>query len=137
MKTGKFNENESQENGKETLNEEMLYHASDVFAELLSRKFGYKMEQIIDSLGSLCHVYCVTESDGKTLYIDSRGVTDDYGEFIKEFAMFLPSCERSKNVVLEYKDGAKKLWGREFLRINNMANKLYKAFPQYYNLKQA
>lgn len=86
---------------------------------------------------AMCIVLQNQMQNGKTLYIDSRGVTDDYGEFIKEFAMFLPSCERNKNVVLEYKDGAKKLWGSEFLRINNMANKLYKAFPQYYNLKQA
>ena len=57
-----------------------------LFALMLSKVFGYKIKSFWTSKDNLIHAFCVTQSkDGKEYYIDARGYTDDYDEFISEF----------------------------------------------------
>ncbi|NMA50861.1 MAG: hypothetical protein GX951_03315 [Mollicutes bacterium] len=51
-----------------------------MFAEMLSQKFGYRIEATYYE-HRLEHVYCVFEHNGKTYYIDIRGITDNWYEF--------------------------------------------------------
>ncbi len=60
-----------------------LHGCCDIFAMVLHEKYGYKLEYA-EWLG-LVHAYCVAEHNGETFYIDVRGISTDYEEFMKEF----------------------------------------------------
>lgn len=55
------------------------------FALHLNQLYGYPVEAVYSKNSSLIHAYCVSEKDGKTIFIDIRGWTDDWQEFIQEF----------------------------------------------------
>ena len=67
-----------------------LHGNCDIFACYLHEKYGYEMEAVYeynskyDAL-QLIHAYCTAEINNKTVYIDVRGITDDWDEFIEEF----------------------------------------------------
>lgn len=65
-----------------------LHGYCDVFAYRLREKYGYDIN--LDCEDECCeyliHAYCSTEINGKTYWIDCRGITDNYKEFIEEFA---------------------------------------------------
>lgn len=69
--------------GKENGRYEFLHGYCDSFATALHKKYGYPIEAIYN--GHLTHAYCVVERDGVKYYIDARGITNDWGEFITEF----------------------------------------------------
>ena len=62
-----------------------LHGNCDIFACYLHEKYGYEMKAIYDCDGELIHVYCTAEINDETVYIDVRGITDDWDEFITEF----------------------------------------------------
>ncbi len=60
----------------------------NVFASFLHDKYGYKIESVWNKSGEykgLVHSYCVKEVNGIKYYIDVRGITDSWHEFIQEF----------------------------------------------------
>ena len=64
-----------------------LHGFCDWFAITLGRKFDYTINSIWDKqTNSLMHAYCTQKVGNITYYIDSRGITDNYNEFINEFA---------------------------------------------------
>ncbi len=60
-----------------------------VFAEALHDIYGYQVENAYGENGFLVHSYCITYDEDSPLFIDVRGITDDYQEFIEEFGDFL------------------------------------------------
>ena len=63
-----------------------LYGNCDIFACYLHEKYGYEMKAIYEyDSEQLIHVYCIAEINNKTVYIDVRGITDDWNEFITEY----------------------------------------------------
>lgn len=67
---------------------EFLHGYCDVFAYRLREKFGYDIcfDYEDEDCSQLIHAYCTVTVGNKTYWIDCRGITDDYEEFIEEFA---------------------------------------------------
>lgn len=61
-----------------------LHGNCDIFACYLHDKYGYEMKAVCNP-EQLIHVYCIANINNKTVYIDIRGITDDWNEFITEF----------------------------------------------------
>ena len=71
---------------------DMLHGFCDIFAEVLAEEFNpnYQVYSLLDpSDGYLTHCYCVMFDGYKKYYADVRGITDDFNEFISEFADFV------------------------------------------------
>lgn len=64
---------------------DLLHGYCNIFAKAVNSRFGYRTFSITDEYGTLVHCYARTEEAGRTVYIDARGRTSDYGEFISEF----------------------------------------------------
>lgn len=62
-----------------------LHGFCNVFAQILNEKYGYSVECIYNEAGRLVHCFCIDDSNGKLVFIDVRGKTDDYFEFVSEF----------------------------------------------------
>ena len=63
-----------------------LHGNCDIFACYLHEKYGYEIKAIYEyDSNQLIHVYCTAEINNKTVYIDVRGITDDWNEFITEY----------------------------------------------------
>lgn len=63
-----------------------LHGNCDIFACYLHEKYGYGMKAIYDcDSDELIHVYCTAEINNETVYIDVRGITNNWDEFIEEF----------------------------------------------------
>lgn len=64
------------------------------FAQQLQKTFGYKIQAVYDEEGDAIHAFCVdTLDDGRTVYIDARGCTTDFEEFIEEYEDFVDADE--------------------------------------------
>ena len=63
---------------------DFLHGSCDVFARYLHDTYGYRVESLYKH-GYLIHSYCVATVNGKPVYIDIRGTTDDLKEFWREF----------------------------------------------------
>lgn len=80
--------------------DDFLHGYCDIFACMLHDKYGYPIEKIIDEDGLLIHAYCVCKQYNRTLYMDIRGATDNWEEFLEEFDDFMP--EYSWNITTGY-----------------------------------
>lgn len=71
---------------------DMLHGFCDIFAEILAKEFNpdYKVYSLLSSSdGYLVHCYCMFFDNDKKYYVDIRGITDDFEEFISEFSDFI------------------------------------------------
>lgn len=71
---------------KMSLND-FIHGECDVFAEIFAEQnpdFSTKM--ITNEDGRMIHAFCTAEVDGKELYADARGITDNWDEFIREYS---------------------------------------------------
>ena len=62
-----------------------LHGICHIFAYVLHQKFGYDILEVKNKSGSMIHWCCITKHNGRKLYIDVRGMTTDYDEFLSEF----------------------------------------------------
>lgn len=62
-----------------------LHGICHIFAYDLHRKFGYDILELKNKSGGMTHWCCVSDYNDKKLYIDVRGATTDYNEFLEEF----------------------------------------------------
>lgn len=60
---------------------DFLQGSCDIFAEILSETFGYKRYIISD--GNSFHIFCKLFYNTEEVYIDIRGYTSDYNEFVE------------------------------------------------------
>ncbi len=78
---------------------DMLHGFCDIFAEVLAKKFNpnYQVYSLLDpSDGYLTHCYCMLSDSDKKYYIDVRGITDNFNEFISEFADFVDTKDEQE-----------------------------------------
>lgn len=77
------------ENGKEFRHlitaYDFLHGYCDEFAFSLHEKFGYPVYQINDEDGKMIHCFAMIIFNDIHYFIDVRGVTTDYSEFLSEF----------------------------------------------------
>jgi hypothetical protein len=62
-----------------------LHGSCDLFACALHKQFGYEICEIENKNNKAIHWFCQSKYNGNTIYIDVRGATTDFGEFISEF----------------------------------------------------
>lgn len=62
-----------------------LHGICHIFAYVLHQKFGYDILELRSQSGTMVHWCCISEYSGKEIYIDVRGATTDYDEFLWEF----------------------------------------------------
>lgn len=62
-----------------------LHGICHIFAYDLHREFGYDILELKNKSGGMTHWCCVSDYNGKNLYIDVRGATTDYNQFLEEF----------------------------------------------------
>ncbi len=80
-----------EERNEDGLEPDYLHGSCTTFAQCLNEVFGYKVECVYqtedpDDSPQLVHAYCTTQTtDGKTFYVDVRGMIDDYDKFMAEF----------------------------------------------------
>lgn len=113
---------------------DFLHGFCDVFAITLSNIFSYDMECIMNENG-LVHAYCKKEIDGRTFFIDVRGITDDYKEFIEEFGDFLDYFDIPNYPVEGTTTMDKHISKNEnFLKYEAFAKKLISNYKGYYKI---
>ena len=64
---------------------DFLHGRCAYFAQYLHDTYGYKIVGLYEEPDQLIHAYCVEVIDGISYYIDVRGITDNWAEFIQEF----------------------------------------------------
>lgn len=69
------------------------------FASCLNLKYGYEMKGIYNENDKLVHAYCVAYKDKNPVFIDIRGCTSNWAEFIEEFRDELPDEISSKKEI--------------------------------------
>lgn len=62
-----------------------LHGSCDLFAKRLNQVYGYPIYSIYSNKDELVHAFCICEVDGFVFFIDVRGFTNDFNEFINEF----------------------------------------------------
>ena len=62
-----------------------LHGLCHVFAYVLHQKYGYDILELKNKSESMVHWCCITTYKGQNIYIDIRGITSDFDEFIMEF----------------------------------------------------
>lgn len=83
----------------------------DSFACALNEIYGYDIFAVIDSeTKKLIHAYCGAVVDGKSCFVDVRGVTDDIDLFFREFEDEFDVCQDEGFLVKQFKNQS------EFLR---------------------
>ncbi len=86
---------------------DFLHGYCNEFADFLHKKYGYQVEAVKED-GELVHMYCTADISGKKHYIDIRGITDSWEEFMEEFynAGLWGNDDRSKYI--KYQEVPKK-----------------------------
>lgn len=75
------------------------------FAKALKTIFGYETADVVNKTDRrLLHRYCKTLSDGKTYYIDVRGVTSCEEEFMSKKANYFCMGERLETQITNDRD---------------------------------
>lgn len=65
-----------------------LHGVCDIFAYALAKLFNYTIYQVVDDNGYIVHAFCIYRKNNTNLYIDARGITSDYDDFISDFEDF-------------------------------------------------
>ena len=114
----------------------MLHGMCDIFAETLRKEFGYELKELHDEDGYLVHAFATTKKDGKTYYIDARGVTTIYDELTSAFDDFFET-KQARNTLLPYNKENPNVYCKEDIEIGqNVANFLIKNYRSYYDVTQ-
>ncbi len=64
---------------------DFLHGCCNEFAYMLNEKYGYPIYEIVDHTGTLIHSFARLDQNNIHYFIDVRGITTDYHEFISEF----------------------------------------------------
>lgn len=105
---------------------DFLMGSCQLFALELNRKFGYPIYAIILK-GQMIHCFCQVRRDETTFYIDVRGITNNYSDFLLETNV----SEEDDFTIQEYKVDLSDEWveiGLKFARL------LIEKNPEYYKI---
>ena len=111
-------------------NAEIFLHGfCHIFAYALHKKYGYKIFEFKNPSGTMIHWCCIKKYKGYKLFIDVRGITSNYNEFLDEFQPDMGECPTIKNIVnlSKYNDEWEEKWV-------DFANEIIEKYPEYYFL---
>lgn len=77
-----------------------LHGYCNEFAYMLNEKYGYPVFEIKDEKGKLVHSFTRLVKDNVYYFIDIRGITTDYHEFISEFEDWIDEETSIENTFL-------------------------------------
>lgn len=106
-----------------------LHGMCHIFAYVLHKRFGYDILEIKNISGSCIHWCCIANYKGKEIYIDVRGMTTDYQEFLQEFQPDIGK-NPTKNKIINLKDYDDELEGAKI----ELANEIITALYDYYSM---
>lgn len=109
--------------------EGFLHGYCHIFAYALYQKFGYEIYEISNSSESVIHWCCISKYDGIDVYIDVRGITSNFNEFLNEFQPDIGAKPKMKIIddIEKYNDE----WIQELL---DFANELIDRYYDYYSI---
>lgn len=109
-------------------NAEMFLHGiCHIFAFALHQEFGYDIFEL--ESGTTVHWCCISDYNGKEIYIDVRGATTDFDEFWWEFQTDIGK-NPSRNKIINLTDFADE-WEEVELKF---ANEIITKYYNYYSL---
>ena len=108
-----------------------LHGICHVFAYALHLKYGYQILELKNETGSMVHWCCISKYKGKKVYIDVRGITSDYNEFIDEFQPDIG--ERPIQNIITNLNNYEDEWDAEQLVF---ANEIISKYKHYYLFNQ-
>ena len=68
---------------------DFLHGNCNEFSFALNQRYGYPIFEIKDGSGNLVHSFNRMDTDSQQFFIDVRGITTDYFEFMSEFEDFI------------------------------------------------
>lgn len=104
--------------------EDFLHGICHIFAYALHQKFGYDILELKSNSGSTVHWCCISNYNGKEIYIDVRGVTSDFDEFLFEFYPEIRE-DFSKNIIKNLTNYEIELEKNELKFANEIIEKYY------------
>lgn len=105
---------------------DFLMGSCQLFAIELNEKYGYPIYEI-NLNGQLIHCFCKVQENDTTYYIDVRGITTDFTEFMSEVNVLASANFKIK----EYADESLDEWDEVGLRF---ARLLIERNPEYYEI---
>lgn len=108
---------------------DLLHGYCTTFAKLLHRKYGYPVYKIEKKNGNYIHCFCTAIWNGITYYIDVRGITNNYDEFISEFEDFV-SKEESLQCTVPVEN-----FKNSYPFAMRLASNVESCFKEYYNFE--
>lgn len=108
---------------------DLLHGYCTTFATLLHKKYGYTVYKIEKKNGDYIHCFCTAIWNGITYYIDVRGITNNYDEFISEFEDFV-----SKEESLQYTVPVEN-FKNDYPFAMELASKVESYFKEYYDFE--
>lgn len=114
-----------------------LHGLCDVFAAALYNVFKYQTVKITDGHGKLIHAFCRAEQNGRPIYIDARGITSSYEDFISPFADFAEDESLLYHITLSDGRSKKKYAKREYRTFYENAVLFIRTNKEYYTVKKA
>ena len=78
---------------------EFLHGACVEFACVLHDRYGYTVEHLRHPDGTLCHAYCIAHGKELRYFIDIRGITDNWNDFVSQYYQELRNAYDSVNVL--------------------------------------
>lgn len=66
-----------------------LHGYCDLFAYALHERYGLPLYEIRDDKNDLVHCFAIAETSSGKMFVDVRGATTDYFEFIEDFEDFI------------------------------------------------
>lgn len=112
---------------------DFLHGFCNIFAEVLNAKYGYPIYVIIDDNGYCVHCFCVNIVNGVNYYIDVRGITTDYIEFISEFEDFTDEDSSRINTIPIEKY---KFFTVDDSEMKSCADEIITQYNEYYVMKK-
>lgn len=109
---------------------DFLMGACNLFALALHKKFGYKVYTIKHE-NQIYHYFCITYSKGHKIFIDVRGMTSNFEDFMlgvllpQNSEYFIHKIEINEDEELSEK------WAKEGLLF---ANAIISKFPEFYSI---
>lgn len=111
-------------------NAEIFLHGiCHVFAYALHQQFGYDILELRSKSNLMVHWCCISNFDGKEIYIDVRGATTDYEELLMEFQPSMGKTPLKKKIkdLTNYSDE----WEEDQVKF---ANEIISKYYNYYSL---
>ena len=117
---------------------DFLHGWCDIFADCLHKIYNYPIYRINNEYNEkiLTHAYCKTKKANETLYIDIRGITNNFHEFIEEFEDFCSEEYARENEYLWMENIKESMDEEEYEDIKEACMEVLENYKEFYDIRQ-